>query len=362
MLGSRPPGEPTEQIPEVTAPPGGERRAPRDSRRLVASYPPPDLVQRIRRIPDATPRPRAANDATLIDRSSQPLVLEDLPEPIRQNVLDAVDGRSRSLAHLSLRQAILAGTSVLVLASAAGFLGTWVSVHAIDPGLSSSVTSHEVLLFTLVGLVGLAAATLAFCLARFQHHRSIRTAGPLVGPALGVAVIVVVLVALGGVLRPWSFPGPTARTVPLSRVTAAVATDHYQALTYGVVSSGAFSTRPAIFLSTLHGGWEVAPLAEPVPLLLSIELAHARAVPISAAGTTLGGRQTAALDQRVKGIGILLVVEVVLVGVAALLQWSRWRTPPRVAVSERQLRRLVDHIHAHGAAPVAWALGEDRLL
>ena len=95
----RPPGsEPTEQVPaasgggtEATAPTSG-RGAPASGRRLVSSYPPSDLTQRVRKLDDPSGT-SAASDGTLIDRQAQPLVIDDLSPPIRQMVLDAIRAR-----------------------------------------------------------------------------------------------------------------------------------------------------------------------------------------------------------------------------------------------------------------------------
>ncbi len=366
---TRPPGsEPTEQVPaasgggtEAMAPTSG-RGAPASGRRLVSSYPPSDLTQRVRKLADPSGA-SAASDGTLIDRQAQPLVIDDLSPPIRQMVLDAIRARSRALDHLSVRLGLSAAILVLVLGAVGSLAAAWVCAHAVTPALGSEVTTQTLLLYVLSALAAVVTAWLAYCILRLTHLQAVRSGRGLLGLGLGAMIVVAFWVVTVLVYQPWSFPGPAqTRTVPLSTIESALIQNHYRVLTYGQLSAGPFSSDPAIFLQKADHTWEAAPLPQPVPLFLGVDLVRARSVPISAVNPSIGANQLRSLRQHNQLVGILLAIEAAVAAGLFLLQRVRWRRLPQVPVSERELRRLVEHIHEYGATPIEWSLGEDRLV
>ena len=355
-------GEPGSEDPGADAAPSRAGRPGAPPRRLVSSYPPTDLTQRVRKIPDPDGG-AAAPDVRHIDPNAQPLTLGDLATPLRQRVLAAIKERSRALAHLSVRQAQSAVILVLALGGLGCLLAAWICVHAIPLDLSSGVTDRIFVVYGLAAVAALAASALTYGLARLLHHGAIVAGRGLVGPGLGVTVVIAFWLVTALVFQPWAFPGPAnTKTVRLATIESAVDANRYVVIAYGSLSSGTFSSQPAVFLETAKHTWESAPLPQPVPLLLDVALLRARTLPMSAVATSLGAHQVGALNRRLETAGVLAVVLIAVAAGLGALQRSRWRRPPQVPVSDRELRRLVEHLNLHGTVPTEWAFGEDRLL
>ena len=337
---------------------------PTGAARLLTRLRPPrtpdPFAERIRPLPDPKARPPAVDD-TQAELPPQPISIDHLSGPVRQRVLEALAARSRALAMVSVTRSVLGAAVAFVLGEVLSVGTAWYCLHKVSPTVLTDPVRQVLPILVLAGLIPIVVAVIVYAVCRLVHHRAIRNNKRLAGPLVGLAAVAVLAGAMAGILRPWSFPAAAARPATLSTVEFALSTNGYRALTFGVVPKAQFSSQTAIYIEAPTGEWLVAPVHEPLPVLFTLALRHARMVPAPDVAQVMAGPQLAALSQRSDLLWGLLGLSVLLAAVLTVAQLWRWRVPPAARVPERSLRALVTSLQTSGTLPAGWGLGEPAL-
>jgi hypothetical protein len=102
----------------------------------------------------------------------------------------------------------------------------------------------------------------------------------------------------------------------------------------------------------------VAPEPQPPPLLVALNLGHARLVKASTVASSIAAKQLGAMSQRSDLLAGLLIADALAAAALTVAQLWRWRHPPAARVPEATLRRLVTSLQTTGGLPAGWMLNE----
>ena len=334
---------------------------PKGAARLLGTYRPrrwrDPLAARIRRLPDpSADRPSPADTET--ELAAQPIVVDHLPGPVRQRVLEALAGRSRALATVSVRRSLLAGGLVMVVGDLLVLGLLWSCLERMSPTFLTDPTNQVALPIILGALSPPVAGVAVYGICRLVHHRAIRMNRRLGAAVIGLLASLVLAGAFLGILRPWSFPKPSTRPVPFSTIEQALSANRYRVIAFGLSPTRTAGTTNAVYLEDPGGTWLVAPQPQPLPLLVALDLGHARLAGAPTLASAVAGRQLGALSQRSDLLAGLLVFNALAAAALTVVQLWRWRSPPAARVPEATLRRLVTSLQTTGGLPAGWMVNE----